>query len=92
VPLEILAVPGHRDLVRSKLCIQGEPFFVEQDGDIFYIRHEHWSLLGSGASFFAAYADLFSEARELAPVLAALPLSSLDQEALRLSQFVSRIA
>ncbi len=87
-PLAGLTVHPGRPIIR----LHKEPFFVERDGDTVYIRHERWSLLGAGETLTAAYKDLLSEASDLAPVLGAMLLSTFDQDAMDLYQFVLRIA
>lgn len=83
--LKLIREPG-----RPVLRIHREPFFVERDENVYYIRHEKWSLLGSGDSLAAAYKDLFDEAVEVAPVYTNTPLSHLDYEGTRLARFLLR--
>lgn len=80
------------EAARPKLRIGGERFFIEEAAGVFYIRHDRWSLLGSGDSVFAAYKDLLAEARDLAHVLSSLPRGGFDLDALELYRFVLRLA
>jgi hypothetical protein len=71
--------------------VAGEPFFIEFEGDDVFIRHPKWSLLGNGSSLREAEDDLRNEARELSDVLSAIPAETLNSDAVRLRDFVSRL-
>lgn len=71
--------------------IAREPFYIEVEADIFYVRHPRWSLVGSGRSILEAKEDLLAEGREVAEVILSLPVDSLDTEMLALREFLFRI-
>ena len=75
---------------RPVIRIYGEPFHVEHEGDVYYLVHDRWSLMGSGASLAAAYKDLLFEASEVAPIYMDTPESQLDKEGSRLARFLVR--
>lgn len=78
-------------LKQSPHQIAGEPFAIELEvGDVLIV-HEHWSLMGRGATILEAEADLMRHARELAPFYVREPLASLDYEAYRLQEFLLRV-
>jgi hypothetical protein len=81
-----------REAPRPKFLVAGEPFFVEQEDGVLYIRHARWSLLGCGPSFTEAYKDLLNEARELIPVFSRMSLRDFDADAFELYRFVLRVA
>ena len=89
-PTQGQAVPTEH-VATFPLRIGGERFMAELDNDAVYIRHDRWSLLGSGQSLSEAEADLRQEAGELAEVLAGLPPHTLDVETMSLFRFVLRI-
>ncbi|MGH9891564.1 MAG: hypothetical protein ACREA0_06195 [bacterium] len=75
---------------RPVIRIDGEPFHVEHEGDVYYLVHDQWSLLGSGPSLAAAYKNLLFEASEVAPVYIDTPASELTYEGSRLAKFLLR--
>jgi len=79
------------ELARPRIRIGGEPFYVEEDAGVVYLRHPSWSLVGAGDTLSEAEADLRNDASELAVVMAAMPLKSLDYDAQDLFRFVLRI-
>lgn len=76
---------------RPVIRIYGEPFHVEHEGDVFYLVHDQWSLIGSGSSLAAAYKDLLFEASEVAPIYMSTPESQLDAEGSRFAKFLVRL-
>lgn len=79
----VIFEPG-RPIVR----IRGEPFFVEHEGEIYYIVHDRWSLMGSGDTLAEAYKHLLQMAAVLAPVYGRTPPNRLDAEGTRLTRFL----
>lgn len=66
-------------------------FLMSRDeDDEIVLSRPGWSLVGAGASFPAAYANLLREAIEVAPMYAALPPHSLDSDARELRKFLTR--
>ncbi len=76
---------------RPVIRIYGKPFHVEHEGDVFYLVHDQWSLIGSGSSLAAAYKDLLFEASEVAPIYMSTPESQLDAEGSRFAKFLVRL-
>lgn len=68
--------------------VAGEPFFIEIDEGIVYLRHDRWSIVGAGSSLLEAEESLMQEARELVAVLAECPAESLSAEVLRMQEFL----
>ena len=85
-------VPVVREPARPTLRIGGELFYIEIEGDVIYLRHPMWSLVGMGNTFYEAERNLRADARELAEVMAAMPLNTMDYDALDLFRYVLRIS
>ena len=86
------AIPRERVHVPHKsIVIGGVTFLLENEDDIFYLRHPRWSLVGSGPSMSAAVKDLVNEAGDLRHTLARIPAKRLDADAAQLLQFLLRI-
>ncbi|MFV1979809.1 MAG: hypothetical protein ACC655_01535 [Rhodothermia bacterium] len=71
----------------------GDEVFVADDseGDSF-IRHQSWSLIGSGRTLLEAEADLLDEGQSLKKALAGMKYETLDDEARRLLLFLDTVA
>jgi len=81
-----------REPARPKIRIGGEIFYIEIEDGAIYLRHPMWSLVGVGNTIYEAERNLRADASELAEVMAALPLNSMDHDALDLFRYVLRIA
>jgi hypothetical protein len=68
-----------------------EAFMVVPDNQRVRVVHLSWSLMGVGASLPTAVADLMSEARAIARLLAADDASALSPEARRMREFVASV-
>lgn len=86
--IELIPDRTRHHVVGPQHWIAGEPFYLEKEDDLIYIRHERWSLIGCGESLVAAEQDLLQEARDLFPIYTSMPVSKMDHEAARLRDFL----
>lgn len=71
--------------------VEGERFAIEVEGDRILLVHPQWSLIGSGNTVEEARAQLLTEARDLARVMADDDTAMLSDEAVRLRDYVRRV-
>ena len=91
-PTPGVKIPTVREPARPRIRIGGEMFFIEIEDGFIYLRHPMWSLVGIGNTIYEAERNLRADARELAEVMSAMPLNTMDHDALDLFRYVLRIA
>lgn len=75
----------------ATIWIEGQRFIVEPEGDVIYIRHPRWSLVGFGDSLAAAERNMRDEAAAVAKVWFDMSPASMDHEALKLRDFLVKL-
>ena len=91
IPLVRGSVTDLAETAGSPYMVAGEPFYVEVEDRLYYIRHEQWSLVGMGRTLPEAEQDLLSEASDLRDVLASPSPVPMDAELSRLATFLHRL-
>lgn len=81
-----------KDTIQLTYEVCGEPFYIERENEIVYLRHARWSLIGEGTTLGEAEQDLIREAFEVAEVLSKVSIHTLDSEAQALRDFVLKVA
>lgn len=71
--------------------IKEEKFIIEFENELCYLSHPKWSLVGMGNNLCEAEIDLIKEAKIIAPNFINVPINSLNNEALRLRDFLFKL-
>lgn len=74
-----------------RLLIAGEPYSVEAEGDLVFLVHPRWSLLGAGPTLPEAYSDLLKRAADIVRILARWPADELDNEGQKMFRFAKNL-